>query len=161
MTEPQRLATLRLYRMLQRECQSFPKVANDLILLQPLLEAPDWGRHVMFHPSSQTSTAELHRLFCVWADDTEMDDWYYQIVANDPSAKSMPPLVSMTCWTNTRQLQEAIQQCFRTEYHGIISVPALHRMAIRAIQVLQEQQALWTHSSVATTDGVRVTATSR
>lgn len=224
-----RLTTLRLYRILQRTCTEFDTKAldNDSILLHPILEAPDWGRHAMYTPPTPTQLEELYRLFYVWNDTTDdrglgvfsaddgggndpstpttrttttmaesdspftpnflssIDRWYYDLVTkstddethregggDESSGSTLPPMTSMTCWTSQTQLREAIRTAFRKLHYqdGIreqgtatrISSTALHKWAIKAMHILQEQQVLWRHSSVATTDGiVRIIATSR
>ena len=175
-TEKQRLATLRLYRILQRASRSFPtqNTATDppLVLLQPPLKANDWGRHMIFKPPSSTMVEELFRLFYVMNDSgndssemvdaSSIDDWYYNVVGRNDTEAELPPMTSMTCWTTTDQIQEAIRTAFRASVdakHDKLS--GLHFWAIRAVQFMHEQQILWKNSSVATTKGVRVTATSR
>ena len=175
-TEKQRLATLRLYRILQRASRSFPtqNTATDppLVLLQPPLKANDWGRHMIFKPPSSTMVEELFRLFYVMNDSgndssemvdaSSIDDWYYNVVGRNDTEAELPPMTSMTCWTTTGQIQEAIRTAFRASLdakHDKLS--GLHFWAIRAVQFMHEQQILWKNSSVATTKGVRVTATSR
>lgn len=175
-TEKQRLATIRLYRILQRTCRSFPaKDTNEPILLQRPLQPNEWGRHVVFQPPTPTIAEEVLRLFYVTTDevdepptsspsnsDVSIDEWYHQVVGHH-QAKDLPPLTSLTCWTSIHQLQEAVRLAFRLPYqvNETICQTSLHYWAIRAIQMLKEQQIMWKNSSVATTDGVRVTATSR
>ena len=175
-TEKQRLATIRLYRILQRASRSFPtqNTATDppIVLLQPPLKANDWGRHMIFKPPSSTMVEELFRLFYVLNDSgddgvevgdaSSIDDWYYNVVGRNDTEAELPPMTSMTCWTSTGQIQEAIRTAFRASVdakHDKLS--GLHFWAIRAVQFMHEQQGLWKNSSVATTKGVRVTATSR
>ena len=219
-----RLTTLRLYRLLQRQISEFDRKApgNDSVLLQPMLEATDWGRHFIFKPSTPTQLEELFRLFYVWNDSagerglgvfsngststnmdddsatpssdtttsayssykpSSIDDWYYELVSkpsgrvddekndgneDDESSSSLPPMTSMTCWTTQQQIRDAVRKAFRSlNYDGnptiaLLTAADLHKWAIRAIQIIREQQTLWKHSSVATTDGVvRIVATSR
>jgi len=175
-TEKQRLATIRLYRILQRTCRSFPTqtmgVDAPTVLLQPELNAKHWGRHVVFKPPSSTSVEELLRLFYVLNDGEDdgveirkapsIDDWYYNVVGRYRIEAELPPMTSLTCWTSTGQIQQAIRTAFRASFdarHDQIS--DLHFWAIRAVQFMHEQRVLWKYSSVATTNGVRVTATSR
>ncbi|KAL3925786.1 MAG: hypothetical protein SGILL_000167 [Bacillariaceae sp.] len=82
---------------------------------------------------------------------------------NDDETAQLPPMTSMTCWTSQNQIQDAVRTAFRRlQYDSLVSAADLHKWAIRAIQIIREQQVLWKHSSVATTDGVvRVVATSR
>jgi uncharacterized protein affecting Mg2+/Co2+ transport len=220
--ERTRLTTLRLYRLLQRQITEFDNKApgNDSVLLQPILEAPDWGRHVIFKPSSPTQTEELFRLFYVWNDSagehgigvissknmnedstatpssistntgrastsiyssdsytpSSIDHWYHELVMkpsgdtneDDDTSTALPPMTSMTCWTSQKQIRDAVRTAFRSlNYDGnptisLLTATDLHKWAILAIQNLREQQTLWKHSSVATTDGVvRIVATSR
>lgn len=166
-----RLATIRLYRILQRTSRSFP-VENGAapILLQPVLKANDWGRHVIFKPPSPTTIQEIFRLFYVMTDEADdstisepssIDDWYYEIIGKTDETE-LPPMTTMTCWTSIPQLQEAIRTAFRVSYNKDLTSPVnLRSWAIRAVQLLQEQQLMWSNSSCATTEGVRVTATSR
>lgn len=82
----------------------------------------------------------------------------------------------MTLWTTPQQVQEAIRSAFKklkqvgspsssssTTTTTRLDSLDLHKWAIRAIQLLQEQRTLWKHSSTAVTKDrvVRVTATSR
>lgn len=165
------VATIRLYRILQRSCRSFPvDNEDDPVLIQPPLKANDWGRHVVYKPPSPTKMEELFRLFYVMNDENEddsthdsltIDDWYYEVVGKT-SEQELPPMTSMTCWTSVPQLQEAIRNAFRVSYNfDRAYTPSLHKWAIQAAQLLQEQQLLWSNSSATTTEGVRVTATSR
>lgn len=198
------------------------------ILLQPNLEAPDWGRHSTYMAARTTHVEQLFRLFYVWNDNddhdgsndvviyntgssggddttssssysytTSIDDWYSELIRrrrrnnnsmdeeNDNDAdedpllsSSIPPMTSMTCWTTSKQLREAVRIAFKTlggtatpdndddsvSSSSLPSLPpsTLHKWAIRAVQTLQEQRDLWAHSSTAITDGiVRITATSR
>ena len=110
---------------------------------------------------------ELYRLFYVYNDDIEessafapssIDDWYYNVVGKT-SDEDLPPMTTKTCWTTPLQLQQAIRAVFRLQYD--LDALELQKWTIGAIQILQEQRTLWSHSSVATTQGVRVTATSR
>jgi uncharacterized protein affecting Mg2+/Co2+ transport len=228
-----RLTTLRLYRILQRTCTEFETKApgNDSIILQPPLEAPDWGRHVMYTSPAPAQIEDLFRLFYTCSDTVDerdlrddssdheggdntvatptartalsasatvssepsatynpspIDYWYYELVSkskeekvnhedvddggNDDSFRSLPFRKFMSCWTSQKQIQEAVRTAFRTlrykslsdqDQSSLLTSTDLHKWAIKAIQSLREQQTLWTHSSVATTDGVvRVVATS-
>lgn len=169
--EKDRLSSIRLYRILQRTCRSFPVAKlEDPILIQPVLKANDWGRHVIFKPPSPTVIQELFRLFYVMNDEasdlsmgepSSIDDWYYEVVGKTDETE-LPPMTTMTCWTSIPQLQEAIRTAFRVSYNKDVTSPAnLRAWAIRAVQLLQEQQLMWSNSSCSTTEGVRVTATSR
>eukprot|EP00980_Cylindrotheca_fusiformis_P026455 scaffold16189_cov125-Cylindrotheca_fusiformis.AAC.11 len=155
----ERLATIRLYRLLQRAVVSFAAVnPSDPILLQPPIEATHWGRHMMFRlpdSSEVTNAEELFRLFHFWNDDT--NEWYFSVVGE--SGHRVPPLLSETCWTTAENLKNAIRT-FKTDYDGANST-TLTRLAIRALQILEEQKAMWSHSSCQTTEQIRVTATSR
>lgn len=190
--EKERITTIRLYRILQRACQSFEVKESSIdgtnengsdgqFLLQPILEAPDWGRHSTFTTTPSTTTEELFRLFYIWNDDAEdavtyapssIDDWYSQVIRelaetsnddddDDDSEENnhLPPMTSLTCWMTTKQLQKAVRTAFRTKYN--LDIKSLHRWTIHAIQMIHEQQTMWHHSSVATTEQIRVTATSR
>ena len=169
--EKYNLATIRLYRILQRVCRSFPvENENEPILIQPALEARDWGKHLVYKPPSPTMVEELFRLFYVMTDDSEnalvgesssIDDWFEQVM-DKATAADLPPMTAMTCWTSSKQLQLAIKKAFRaTSRDGLDNTSNPHTWAIRAVQLLQEQQLMWKNSSLATTEGIRVTATSR
>jgi hypothetical protein len=175
-TKKERLTTIRLYRILHRACRSFPAqdtAANaPALLLQPTLNPFDWGRHVVFKPPSSTMVEELFRFFYVLNDEADnganvggpssIDDWYCNVVGRNDIEAQLPPMTSMTCWTSTGQIQEAIRKAFRTSFDDDNNkLSDLHFWAIRAVQLLHEQQVLWRNSSVATTNGVRVTATSQ
>lgn len=169
--EKHRLTSIRLYRILQRACRALPvKDENDPILIQPELEARDWGKHLIYKPPSPTMVEELFRLFYVMNDDADhatmsdspsIDDWYYQVL-DKKTELTLPPMTAMSCWTSAGQLQQAIRTAFRvTSTSDQKNTANLHTWAIRAVQLLQEQQLMWNTSSVATTRGIRVTATSR
>jgi uncharacterized protein affecting Mg2+/Co2+ transport len=226
-----RRTTLRLYRVLQRSCTVFDTKApgNDSILLQPILEAPDWGHHATYTPPASCQIDDLYRLFYVWNDSADdrglgvfspgeggnegtatpitrttttmmtgaadhpssmdpvssIDRWYYELLTKadeelsnqeedddeDGMNTSLSIMPSMTCWSSQKQIREAIRTAFRTlnyedgaeQGHPTkLTSKDLHKWAIKAFQILNEQQILWSHSSVATTDGlVRIVATSR
>ena len=106
-----------------------------------------------------------------------IDDWYFQVMGgwgeidddddndsdddegDDDDNYTLPPMTSLTCWTTTKNLQDAVRTAFRIEYD--LDTKSLHRWTIHAIQMIQDQQTMWNHSSVATTEQIRVTATSR
>jgi ApaG protein len=155
----ERLATIRLYRLLHRASRSFAvDKPSDPILLQPPIEATHWGRHMMFYlpESSKASNIEqMFRLFYTWNDDVEK--WYYDVVGD--TSHELPPMTSETCWTTPENLQEAIRLAFRTEYST--DATTLTKWSILALQVLEEQKKMWSLSSSEVTEQIRVTATSR
>jgi hypothetical protein len=187
----QKMATIRLYRILQRQIRGMVtpeeqalKNETRSLLLQPLPLPSDWGRHSMFtppNPSSITLT-DLYQLFYNWIDNQDddvpspfassssssspnhtIDDWL-SAVLGDGTTESTP--VERTCWTTVEQLQQATKHAFSCEYNqnksmGDQNLPNLHKLAISAIQSLQQQELLWKHSSVCDTHGIRIVASSR
>jgi hypothetical protein len=192
-----RLTTLRLYRILQRQCMALSQnnISDDheAVLIQPQLRASDWGRHSKFMTPTTTSLSDLYHLFySVYEDDEDDDDddvsnkdkgernvvdpfysssslsvrgsihhWYNDICVGYPSPEPNGiPLVA-TCWTSVPQLRHAIREAFRTKYSTTMDPRHLRKWAIHANQLLQEQEELWKHSSVTTTENIRIVATSR
>lgn len=145
---------LRLYRILRRTCKSFTD--SNSILLQQNLEATDWGRHILFSSplsNGDSSINEVFRVFHAWHDDAIIDNWY-SAVTGKPKSNLCPS----SCWTSKEDLQLAIRKAFSSEYNGGVDTT---RIAILANQALEEQRQMWKSSSTATTQQVRVTATSR
>jgi hypothetical protein len=190
-----RLTTLRLYRILQRQCMALSQNNNnnsdddvEAVLMQPQLRAPDWGRHSKFMIPTTTSLSDLYGLFYSIFEDDDDDDkedtgnrnivnpfysssslsfrgsihhWYNDIcVVHPPPEPTGIPLVA-TCWTNVPQLRHAIREAFRTKYSTTMDPRHLRKWAIHANQLLQQQEELWKHSSVATSENIRIVATSR
>ena len=186
-----RVTTIRLYRVLQRQCRSLvnPKFASSKenghsILLQPDLE-PGGLPSIQTVDSAPCSMSDLYQLFYLWNDasDTQqsipdhrsatMEDWYYEVVRNlqptestrDATSQNDEPFVSSltspSCWTTMSTIRQAIRKAFQCPYTTLADIPSLHKWAIKAIQTLQQQERLWNHSSVQTTEGIRVVATSR
>lgn len=155
------LATIRLYRLLQRTVRSFDvENFHDPILLQPPLEATHWGRHMMFYLpdlSPHAQVEELYRLFYFWNENDDFDDWYYTVIGK--SGTELPPMTSETCWTTQQALKQAIRNAFKMKYD--VDSTTLTKWAIRAVQTLEGQKIMWENSSCETTENVRVTATSR
>ena len=103
-------------------------------------------------------------------------DWYGHV---SPRGQEQYPLepegtpVGLTFWTTGAQVRQAIRHAFRTHYSNSrrsgrnshdsssMDVAHLHKWAIRANQLLQQQTQLWNHSSITTTRNIRVVATSR
>ena len=79
-----RLTTIRLYRILQRQCldlaSSSSSVSNngtkddDAVLIQPQLRANDWGRQFKFMLPPPTTVEDLFRLFHDIYEDEEDED---------------------------------------------------------------------------------------
>jgi hypothetical protein len=168
-----RIATIRLYRILLRQCQALRVPSSDsskekdgAILLQPDLEVSGWGRHyISVLPKETTVKENLYHWFRTFNDDEDVDafsssidDWYDEVAGSDPVPEGVPMI---TCWTTVSQLQDAIRHAFKLDYKSMADNTGLHKWAIRAIQTLQQQGTLWSHSSVANTEQIRVIATSR
>ncbi|MGK3748093.1 MAG: hypothetical protein ACI8RD_000383 [Bacillariaceae sp.] len=185
-----RLTTLRLYRMLQRSCRDLATTNDDgTILLQTEIKASDWGHHKLYDAIDDCTTIlqskELIQLFLVWNDNNssnntntnstsgigKMNDWYNEIMmSNVDSSDDVNEMLLLTkrnksgsCWTTPSHLREAVRIAFRFSSSSSSLHGELHGWAIRAIQILQDQNTIWDHSSVSVTpdETVRVTATSR
>lgn len=92
---------------------------------------------------------ELFRLFYVLNDEADnganvggpssIDDWYFNVVGRNDIEAQLPPMTSMTCWTSTGQIQEAIRKAFRTSFDDDNNkLSDLHFWAIRAVQLLHD-----------------------
>jgi len=97
--------------------------------------------------------------------DVSIDDWFFEVTGghmpvfrNQNVDDEMRNLLVNTCWTRPNELQSVVRDAFKTEYKRI-DTPELHKWTLRAIQILQDQQDLWTRSSVAVTDRIRTIAT--
>jgi uncharacterized protein affecting Mg2+/Co2+ transport len=188
-----RLTTLRLYRMLQRSCSDLTTTNDGTILLQTEIKASDWGNHKLYDAIDDCTTIlqskELIQLFLVWNDNNsstnaninastnstsgigKMNDWYNEIMmSNVDSSDDVNEMLQLTkrnksglCWTTPSHLREAVRIAFRLSSSSSSLHGELHGWAIRAIQIVQDQNTIWGHSSVSVTpdETVRVTATSR
>lgn len=185
-----RLATLRLYRMLQRSCKDLVPADDGTILLQNDILASDWGKYT-FHDNgvddgnknknnnddddevdtctAENQTNELIRLFLLWngadpaAGFSKLNDWYDELMSGARFHDSANAELG-ACWTTPNHLRETIRFAFRSSSKMSSHNPTeLQGLALRAIQMMQDQHTLWKQSSVSTnSDGlVRVTATSR
>lgn len=99
--------------------------------------------------------------------DASIDDWFFEVSGgiipsfpNDDNDDNYRSLLTKSCWTTKKQLQKVLKYAFKTHYTRVDSYTLL-QLAIRATKILREQQSMWEKSTVATTDGVRVIATSR
>ena len=170
-----RLTALRLYRILQRLCGKLVPTSEGTILLQNDISASDWG-HYHFHDKENDSesavedqTEELLRLFLVLsgADPvsgiSKENDWYDELISLIPNITDKNTS-SRTCWTTPANLQEAVRFAFRSSSSLSSQSPVeLQALAVRAIQIMEDQLKLWKQSSALSTPNglVRVTATSR
>jgi hypothetical protein len=182
----QKMATIRLYRILQRQIRGLVTPEEALtnetrsLLLQPLPLPSDWGRHSMFTPPNPSfiTLKDLYQLFYLWIDNQDddvpspfassssssspnitIDDWLSAVLGGTTEST---PVETRTCWTTVEQLQQATKHAFSCEYpNSDQNLPNLHKLAISAIQSLQQQELLWKHSSVCDTHGIRIVASSR
>jgi len=170
-----RLTALRLYRILQRFCERLVPTNEGAIFLQNDISASDWG-HYHFHDNgdiensiSENETEELIRLFLVLsgADPvsgiSKENDWHDELMNLLPNVANKNTY-SKTCWTTPANLREALRFAFRSSSSLSSQSPLeLQGLALRAIQILEEQVKLWNQSSVSNTSNglVRVMATSR
>ncbi|VEU38320.1 unnamed protein product [Pseudo-nitzschia multistriata] len=178
-----RIATVRLYRMLRRSCKGLAPTDQGTILIQNEILASDWGKHsfrdndIMDNDSgdevdtlvTENQTNELIRLFLRWngidpdAGFSKVNEWYDELMSGARFRDAKNTEVG-ACWTTPHQLRETVRFAFLSSSKLSTQTPTeLQGLAVRAIQMMQEQNTLWKKSSVSTTlDGlVRVTATSR
>lgn len=176
-----RLATLRLYRMLQRSCKDVVPTEDGTILLQKDIQASDWGKFHFYEnntgsrsnkQSEDSARRDLLRLFLIWNDTdpdvgfSSLNDWYNEqvVVGGNPPTPSDDNYDGSCCWTTPQDLRETIRFAFRSSSASRYFQPTeLQGWALRAIQMMHEQNRLWTQSSVSKTSDrlVRVTATSK
>ena len=170
-----RLTALRLYRILQRLCGRLVPTTEGTIFLQNDISASDWG-HYHFHDSgdngntiSENETEELIRLFLVLsgADPvsgiSKENDWHDELMSLLPNVANKNTYLK-TCLTTPANLREALRFAFCSSSSLSSQSPLEQQgLALRAIQILEEQVKLWNQSSVSNTSNglVRVTATSR
>lgn len=209
--------SIRLYRMLLRQCQSLvedskinEKLDSKHIMLQPnVIKEQHDGIYLKTAPPVVTKSLDLFRLFYVMHEhdkmqkkgndekellsnhskhqhyyerrhyssvvnqntgkqsDISIDDWFFEVTGgliplfHNEDDVVLRKLLKQSCWTNQDQLKKAIRMAFQTKYHRVKNQD-LHKWTIRALQLLQEQQELWKHTSVSSTnDPIRVVATSR
>jgi ApaG protein len=155
---PPRVTTLRLYRILQRKCLELSGARQE----QPFFLQTPWEPHreaPRQQPVLQSQEPEnLLRVFCMRLRDPSLSDWmdldveqYYDEDDNDNDGQD-------AMWTTIHTLQAAIRQAFRQP--TTLSTSVHHQWAIRAYQLLTEQQTLQRHCSISEEDGVRIVATS-
>jgi len=170
-----RLTALRLYRILQHLCGSLTPTSDGTIFLQNDISASDWGHYHLHNNGNdgdfmtQDQREELIRLFLVLsgADPvsgiSKRNDWYNDLMGLAPSNVDKNKS-TRTCWTTPTHLREAIRFAFHSSSMLSSQSPSeLQALAVRAIQMMQDQIKLWNQSSVSNTPNglVRVTATSR
>ena len=170
-----RLTALRLYRILQRACKRFVPTSEGQIFLQNDIRASDWG-HYHFHDNpddgdgvTEDPTEELIRLFLMLsgADPvsgiSKENDWYDELKTLIPNVADKNTS-SKTCWTTPSDLREAIRFAFHSSSSISSQSPLeLQTMAVRAVQMMEDQLNLWKQTSSSTSSNglVRITATSR
>ncbi len=170
-----RLTALRLYRILQRLCGRLIPTAEGTIFLQNDISASDWG-HYQIHDNvddgdivTVDETEELIRLFLALsgADPvsgiSKENEWYDELMGLLPKVADKNTYPG-THWTTPAELRGAIRFAFRSSSSLSSLTPLeLQALALRAIQMIEEQAKLWNQSSVSNTSNglVRVTATSR
>lgn len=160
--EKERLAVVRLYRVLHKSCRSLTgtRMEENRILVQPLLQASDWGRYTLFEPTLSTDVSILLRFFYVLndtEDDLAIDNWYAGVVGIQQNTE-WPQLTSMAFWTTRSQIHEAVRIAFKRTSENSANA---RRWAIKATQIIAGQSTLLKNTSIAETEGIRIVATSR
>jgi len=170
-----RLTALRLYRILQRSCGNLTPTSEGTIFLQNDIANSDWGNYHLHDNGNdgdfmtEDRAEELIRLFLVLsgADPvsgiSKRNDWYNDLMGLVPNNVDRN-VNTRTCWTTPTHLRDAIRFAFHSSSMLSSQSPSeLQALAVRAIQMMQDQVKLWDQSSVSDTPNglVRVTATSR
>lgn len=152
---------------------------NDSLPIQQPLDPRDYGQAQLSFTdaySLDSKTEQVYKLFYEWHanDDSNqkvLDDWYCNVADLPPPEHYHENVSPSFMWTTKAQLQQAIRQAFRRA----IIIPStntnpdstlilsMQRLAMNAIQDVQQQSLLQSHSSVSvdTERGLRVLATSR
>lgn len=169
----QNTTSIRLYRILLRMVNGL----NDSLPLQSPLDPRDYGQASLLRNSQKSFNSpiiQLYTAFCVWNDHLDeniMMTWYENVTAGDyidfdESRAEYPS----SLFASRDECKSAIRQAFRravpssdTENDDTALVLSMQRLAMQAIQDVQQQQYLQSLSSVSidADNRVRVVATSR
>ena len=136
---------------------------NDDFPLQQPLNPRDYGQARLFSmPSSLDKTQDIYKLFVNWHDDNPIIYTWFNAVADEPFDEDEDSDCT-SLWASQVELKHAIRQAFaKTPTNDDLVIP-MQRLAMNAIQNVQQQYSAQQQSSVSidTERGVRVVATSR
>jgi ApaG protein len=163
------VVAIRLYRILQRQCQQLSrKVAasprnQDMFLLQRPLDPREAGGSRMEN-IIKSSDRSIIRLFSLWVNeeyDERVEDWFEAVCSDDDDDKDYDDTYYDTQWTTVNALQKAIKYAMRRTPPDAEQQRLYQQWAIRAFQLMKDQENMHRLSSTSTERGVRVTCTSR
>jgi uncharacterized protein affecting Mg2+/Co2+ transport len=172
------VVAIRMYRILQRQCQQLKRTLaadnrnQDMLLLQRPLDPREAGSSRMEN-IIESSERSIIRLFSLWVNeeyDERVEEWYDAVCAdnnNDGSVKEFDDkgyddTYYDTQWTTINVLQKAIKYAMRRTPPADAEKRRLYQQwAIRAFQLMKDQENMHCLSSTSIEGGVRVTCTSR
>lgn len=174
-TSPGRIASKRLYRVLQRQCKdlmdTLPSnpLGETMFLIQPTLNPSEHGKHRCLPVktlSQEDSVRNLLEFFRDWNEDNGEEDAHawFQNIELEPSDMDSDTTEEPTLWATASSVQEAIRYTFRharTDEEDPAQRRLMNKFAIRAVTVLLEQAEMRRLSSISYDNDVRVVATSR
>lgn len=167
-----------MYRILQRQCQQLNRTLaassarnQDMLLLQRPLDPREAGSSRMEN-IIESSERSIIRLFSLWVNeeyDERVEEWYDAVCADKNKDedkvfddKDYNNTYYDTQWTTVNVLQKAIKYAMRRTPPADAEKRRLYQQwAIRAFQLLQDQENMQRLSSTSIEGGVRVTCTSR
>jgi len=152
------ITTLRFYRILQRLCGSLTPTSEGSIFIQNDITSSDWG-HYHFHDNGNVFVGENQSKDVLQLLLFLCDENYKKIIHDNTDTNTN----TIICWTTPKNLRDAIRSAFRSSLQYPLSPKELQALAVRAIQMIQDQVKLWNQTSISISQNglVRVTATSR
>jgi uncharacterized protein affecting Mg2+/Co2+ transport len=169
-----------MYRILQRQCQQLSRTLaasnrnHNMLLLQRPLDPREAGGSRMEN-IIESSERSIIRLFSLWVNeeyDERVEDWFEAVCSDnndnddnhvdDAWGKAYDDTYYDTQWTTVNVLQKAIKYAMQRTPPDTAEKQRLYQQwAIRAFQLMKDQENMHRLSSTSTQGGVRVTCTSR
>jgi ApaG protein len=169
------VVAVRLYRILNRQCQQLSRTLaaseernEGMFLLQRPLDPREAGGSRMEN-IIESSERSIIRLFSLWVNeeyDEKVEDWYDVVCSDDDNDAEVENDYDRdtyydTQWTSVNVLQKAIKYAMRRTPTDAEKQLLYQQWAIRAFQLLKDQEKMHRLSNTSTEGGVRVTCTSR
>jgi ApaG protein len=165
---PSSIASVRLYRVLQRHCRTqFPKGPTKAsFVLQPPLDPLQAGSSRVPNIPVADGSAELLKWLNHQLDDPDYEAWVdLQTGSVDGTSEGEgggdTNAVDWVVWTTAEAVRDAIRLAFRPQRHAETIMGGRLEWAIRAYQVLLEQSSLLKSFSYREERGMRIAATSQ
>jgi ApaG protein len=165
---PSSIASVRMYRVLQRHCRTqFPKGPTKAsFVLQPPLDPIQAGSSRVTNIPVADGSAELLKWLNHQLDDPDYEAWIDLHTGcvdgtSEGEGGGDTNAVNWVVWTTAEALRNAIRFAFRPQRHAETIIGGRLEWAIRAYQVLLEQSNLLKSFSYREERGMRIAATSQ